>query len=131
MSDRGVLVFAYDGSFEGLMSAVFDAFSIKTLPDDIFPFDDIEPTLLKIHTVETNFEHAKRVEHAIAEKLGRGAENLVRRGFLYDGEGKETAIMRFLWKGFNEGAKAASAIGDPDVNPLLKWQRLFQTSRDF
>ena len=30
MSDRGVLVFAYDGSFEGLMSAVFDAFSIKT-----------------------------------------------------------------------------------------------------
>ena len=115
MSDRGVLVFAYDGSFEGLMSAVFDAFSMKTLPDDIFPFDDIEPTLLKIHTVETNFEHAKRVEHAIAEKLGRGAENLVRRGFLYDGEGKETAIMRFLWKGFNEGAKAASAspIGRP------------------
>ena len=120
MSDRGVLVFAYDGSFEGLMSAVFDAFSIKTLPDDIFPFDDMEPTLLKIHTVETNFEHAKRVEHAIAEKLGKGAGNLVRRGFLYDGEGKETAIMRFLWKGFNEGAKAASAIGDPDVNPLFK-----------
>ena len=96
MSDRGVLVFAYDGSFEGLMSAVFDAFSIKTLPDDIFPFDDIEPTLLKIHTVETDFEHAKRVEHAIAEKLGRGAENLVRRGFLYDGEGKDSADTGFL-----------------------------------
>lgn len=120
MSDRGVLVFSYDGSFEGLMSAVFDAFSLKTLPDDIFPFDDMEPTLLKIHTVETNFEHAKRVEHAVAKKLGKAAANLVRRGFLYGGGGKEAAIMRFLWKGFNEGAKAASAIGDPDVNALFK-----------
>lgn len=120
MSDRGVLVFAYDGSFEGLMSAVFDAFSMKTLPDDIYPFDEMEPTLLKIHTVETDFEHAKRVEQATVKKLGKNAANLVRRGFLYDGGGKETAIMRFLWKGFNEGAKAAAAIGDPDVNPLFK-----------
>lgn len=120
MSDRGVLAFSYDGSFEGLMSAVFDAFSLKTLPDDIFPFDDMEPTLLKIHTVETNFEHAKRVEHAVAKKLGKAAANLVRRGFLYGGSGKEAAIMRFLWKGFNEGAKSASAIGDPDVNTLFK-----------
>ena len=103
MSDRGVLVFAYDGSFEGLMCAVFDAFSMKTLPDDIFPFDDMEPTLLKIHTVETDFEHAKRVEHAIEKTLGKGAASLVRRGFLYDGGGKEAAIMRYLWKGFNEG----------------------------
>ena len=120
MSDRGVLVFAYDGSFEGLMCAVFDAFSMKTLPDDIFPFDDMEPTLLKIHTVETDFEHAKRVEHAIEKTLGKGAASLVRRGFLYDGGGKEAAIMRYLWKGFNEGARAVSAIGDPDVNPLFK-----------
>ncbi len=120
MSDRGVLVFAYDGSFEGLMSAVFDAFSIKAMPTDIFPFDEMEPTLLKIHTVETDSEHAKRVECAVAKKLGKSAANLVRRGFLYDGGGKEMAIMRFLWKGFNEGAKAAAAIGDPDVNPLFK-----------
>lgn len=120
MSDGGVLVFAYDGSFEGLMSAVFDAFFMKTLPDDIFPFDDMEPTLLKIHTVETNFEHAKRVEHAIAKKLGGGAQNLVRRGFLFEGGGKENAIMHYLWKGFNEGANAAKAIADPAVNPLFK-----------
>lgn len=120
MFDRGVLVFSYDGSYEGLLSAVFDAFSMDILPDDIFPFDDMQPTLLKIHTVETSFEHANRVEHGIKTKLGSGAVNLVRRGFLYDGGGKENAIMRFLWKGFHEGAKAVSAIADSDVNPLFK-----------
>lgn len=120
MFDRGVLVFAYDGSFEGLLSAVFDAFSMNVLPNDIFPFDDMQPTLLKIHTVETDLEHAGRVEHGIVKKLGSAAANLVRRGFLYDGDGKENAIMRFLWKGFHEGAKAVSAIADPDVNPLFK-----------
>ena len=30
MSDRGILIFAYDGSFEGFLSTVFDSFSMKT-----------------------------------------------------------------------------------------------------
>ena len=68
MSDRGILIFAYDGSFEGFLSAVFDSFSMKTVPSDIAIFDDTESFLLKIHCVETNFEHAKRVLNGI-EKI--------------------------------------------------------------
>ena len=49
MSDRGVLIFAYDGSFEGFLSLVFDSFSMKTVPADIVIFDDAEPSLLKMH----------------------------------------------------------------------------------
>ena len=39
MPDRGILIFAYDGSFEGFLSAVFDSFSMKTIPADIVIFD--------------------------------------------------------------------------------------------
>ena len=100
MPDRGILIFSYDGSFDGMLSMVFESFVLKTLPSDVYVFGEEEPALLKIHTVETNFEHARRVERATAEKLGGRALNLVKRGFLYDEGGKELAILRFLWKGF-------------------------------
>ena len=120
MSDGGILIFAYDGSFDGFLSAVFDAFVMKTLPADFAVFDDMEPSLLKIHYVETDFEHAKRVQLGIAKKLGGTVLNMVQKAFLFDGEGKENAIMRFIWKGFKEGRSVGSRIGDEDVNRIFK-----------
>ena len=120
MPDRGILIFSYDGSFDGMLSMVFESFVLKTLPSDVYAFGEEEPALLKIHTVETNFEHARRVERATAEKLGGRALNLVKRGFLYDEGGKELAILRFLWKGFHEGKSAVGMIADKDVNPLFR-----------
>ncbi len=120
MSDGGVLVFAYDGSFDGFLSAVFDAFSIKVLPSDVVVFDDMEPSLLKIHYVATSREHAKRVETGIANKLGVGVLNMVQKAFLFDETGKENAIMRFIWKAFREGRNTGSKIGDEEVNRVFK-----------
>ena len=120
MSDRGILIFAYDGSFEGFLSAVFDSFSMKTVPADIVIFDDMEPSLLKIHYVETNPEHAKRVLNGIEQKLGYSVLNMVKKSFLFDGEGKEIAILRFIRKAFAEGMSAGSKIGDEDVNRVYR-----------
>ena len=120
MSDRGILIFAYDGSFEGFLSAVFDSFSMKTIPADIVVFDDMEPSLLKIHYVETNVEHAKRVEIGIAKKLGETVLNMVKRAFLFDEKGKENAILLFIHKAFSEGKTIGSKIGDETVNRVYK-----------
>ncbi|MBR2041896.1 MAG: TIGR03915 family putative DNA repair protein [Oscillospiraceae bacterium] len=120
MSDRGILIFAYDGSFDGFLSGVFDSFAMKILPADFVVFDDMEPSLLKIHYVETNFEHAKRVQKGIAVKLGEGVLNMVEKAFLFDGEGKENAILRFIWKAFKEGRSTGGKIGDEEVNQVFK-----------
>ena len=120
MSDRGILIFAYDGSFEGFLSAVFDSFSMKAVPADIVIFDDMEPSLLKIHYVETNPEHAKRVLNGIEQKLGYSVLNMVKKSFLFDGEVKEAAILRFIRKAFSEGMSAGSKIGDEDVNRVYR-----------
>ena len=120
MSDRGILIFAYDGSFEGFLSAVFDAFSMKDLPADIVIFGDMEPTLLEVHYVETDFEHAKRVQIGIAKKLSGTVLNMVEKAFLFDGEGKENAIMHFIWKAFREGRSTGGKIGDEEVNRVFK-----------
>ncbi|MBQ7873699.1 MAG: TIGR03915 family putative DNA repair protein [Oscillospiraceae bacterium] len=120
MSDGGILIFAYDGSFEGFLSAVFDAFLMKALPADIVVFGDMEPTLLKVHYVETDFEHARRVQIGIAKKLGGTVLNMVEKAFLFDGEGKENAIMHFIWKAFREGRSTGGKIGDEEVNRVFK-----------
>lgn len=120
MSDRGILIFAYDGSFEGFLSAVFDAFAMKTLPADTVVFGDMEPTLLKVHYVETDLEHAKRVQIGIAKKLGGTVLNMVEKAFLFDGEGKENAIMHFIWKAFHEGRSIGGKIADEEVNRVFK-----------
>lgn len=120
MPDRGILIFAYDGSFEGFLSAVFDSFSMKTIPADIVVFDDMEPSLLKIHYVETNVEHARRVEIGIAKKLGGTVLNMVKRAFLFDEKGKENAILLFIHKAFSEGKTIGSKIGDETVNRVYK-----------
>lgn len=120
MPDGGILIFAYDGSFDGFLSAVFDSFSMKVLPADVVVFDDMEPSLLKIHYVATDNEHAKRVETGIAKKLGGTVLNMVQKAFLFDGEGKENAILRFIWKAFKEGRSTGNKIGDEDVNRVFK-----------
>lgn len=120
MSYGGILIFAYDGSYEGFLCSVFDSFSMKAIPSDIVVFDDMEPSLLRIHYVETDFEHAKRVEAGIIRKTGKTVLNMVKRAFLFDGEGKENAILRFIHRAFDEGTSIGSRIGDEDVSRVYK-----------
>ncbi|MBR5310738.1 MAG: TIGR03915 family putative DNA repair protein [Oscillospiraceae bacterium] len=120
MSYGGILIFAYDGSYEGFLSTVFDAFLMKTLPADIVIFDDAEPSLMKMHYIETNFEHAKRVRLGIEKKLSTKTLCMVEKAFLFDGEGKENAIMHFLWKAFKEGPSTGGKIGSEEVNRVFK-----------
>ena len=120
MSDRGILIFSYDGTFEGFLSAVFDSFAMKVIPSDIVINDDLEPSLLKIHYIETDSEHAKRVETGIREKLGETVLNMVKRAYLFDGEGKEISILLFIKKAFAEGRAIGSRIGEETVNKVYK-----------
>lgn len=120
MSDRGILIFSYDGTFEGFLSTVFDSFAMKVIPSDIVINDDLEPSLLKIHYIETDSEHAKRVETGIREKLGETVLNMVKRAYLFDGEGKELSILLFIKKAFAEGRAIGSRIGEETVNKVYK-----------
>ncbi len=120
MSDGRVLIFAYDGSFEGFLSLVFDSFLMKTIPTEITVFDESEPSLFDIHSVETNLEHARRVKVGIENKLGNSVLNMVEKAFLFDGNQKELSILVFIHKAFSEGKSLINKIGDECVNRVYK-----------
>lgn len=120
MSDGRVLIFAYDGSFEGFLSLVFDSFSMKTIPAEITVFDESEPSLFDIHSVETNLERARRVKFGIENKLGKSVLNMVEKAFLFDGNQKELSILMFIHKAFSEGKSLGNKLGDECVNRVYK-----------
>lgn len=120
MSDGGVLIFSYDGSFDGMLSMIYRSFELKEIPAEVFVFGEEEPTLFKVIAVETDARRARVTEREIKKRLGERGLDFVKRGFLYDGGGKEIAILRFVHKCFKEGAWAMKLIANPEISRLFK-----------
>ena len=62
--------FVYDKSFDGLLTAVFDAYFRKTFPDDLLSEGDALPLFYdELHTVVTDEEKAGRVWRGLQKKV--------------------------------------------------------------
>ena len=65
-----MIVFFYDATFEGLLSAVFDAYTGGVFPDALLPQGDITPlTAVPPHTVITRDDKVERVFRGLEKKL--------------------------------------------------------------
>lgn len=71
-----MLAYRYDGSFEGLLSAVFDAYSTKRFPELVLEEGSIAPlTVTETHLAVTRQDKADRVYAGLERRLsptGRG-----------------------------------------------------------
>lgn len=57
-----MIIFQYDKTFEGLLTAVFEAYRLKKFPDSIIKEGDTLPLFYdEIYTVITDDEKAERV----------------------------------------------------------------------
>lgn len=115
MSDRTAIVYSYDGSFDGLLCCVFESYDRREIPTDIRPEDALQPTLFPARFIPTDPEKAERVAVSIPKKLSAAGMELISTAFLFGGEGKEIAILRFLRIGFRYGADALDMMRNADV----------------
>lgn len=67
MSARSDVTYVYDGSFEGLLTAVFESFENRELPCSIVAEDELVPTLFACKTVDTDPQ--RRTESAAGSKM--------------------------------------------------------------
>ncbi len=120
MSDRADLVYAYDGSFEGLMCCIFESYAKKEIPSVIRP-PDIQQTLFDTAKwIETDEHKADRVYNSIPLKISSQAQELVKLGFLTCVPNKELLIYRFLRLGYKYGGKVMTMLTDDTVYSLQK-----------
>ena len=67
-----MIIFLYDKTFEGLLTAVFEAYRLKKFPDSIIKEEDTLPLFYdETYTVITDDEKAERVWKSLGKKLSK------------------------------------------------------------
>lgn len=120
MPDRTDLTYAYDGSFEGLMSCVFASYERKEIPGMIRPPGNQQTLFDTAEWIETDVHKADRVYNSIPFKISHQAQELVKLGFLSCAPNKEMLIFHFLRLGFKHGGKVMTMLTDDIVCSLQK-----------
>jgi probable DNA metabolism protein len=98
--------YIFDGSFEGLLTCIYEAYYNKVKPEEIVPYWQFEATLLTepIH-ITTDFEKSTKVYTAIKCKISREALNLIYHVFLSEIPGCCSLIYDYVKLGFKLGGE--------------------------
>lgn len=117
-------IFIYDKSFEGLLSVVFDAFTLKTFPRELYGLDDILPlTASKIHQVTITPEKHRRVFTALQKKLSPFALRSLLYAWLSEQPSSDLALYRYICKVLKSTKSIESDLADPHIWEISNLQR--------
>jgi probable DNA metabolism protein len=117
-------VFFYDRTFEGLLTAVFDAYSRKTFPDRLLKTGETAPLFTgETHVSVTDEDHAGRVWTALQRKLPREACNMLMHVWLSEQDGSDELLFRYIRKTFDAPQSVSLNFGDADVLEVQKIAR--------
>jgi probable DNA metabolism protein len=104
VSGKPQITFVYDGSFEGLLTSVFEAYAWKTTPDSVKSKRNFQQSLFeKIMVVATDRQKAERVWHRLGELLGPRERKDLYHAFLSEMEGVELLVHQYVRKAVEKG----------------------------
>ena len=109
-------LFFYDKTFDGLLTAVFDAYSRRTFPDRLLRVG--EPASLftdETYTVVTDPTRAERVRRGLMRKLPTEATTMILRAWLSEQPAVDELLFRYIRKTFDSPESIALNFADPDV----------------
>ncbi len=118
MSEKQMVVYIYDGTFEGFLCCVYNFYYNRLKPADIVSRENYNPTFYENVIIDTDYEQAYKVRFAIEEKIGRANLDFLCECFLTCLENKEMYMLRYIVKGFKVGDKINGYVTDSDVSAL-------------
>lgn len=119
---REMTCYIYDGTFEGLLTAIYEAFSRREKPGRIASVRGLQQSFLEQYvSIDTDLEKAKMVYHSISSKISPEALDNVYRVYLADKEENNAGIIyEYLKLGWKLGAKVDSYLADDRVLKVHK-----------
>ncbi len=109
-------VYVFDGTMDGLLSAVFDAFFLKEKPERLLTGGDVLPLFSeRIYEVHTDSEKARRVWTGLEGKLPREALRMISTSQLSELPELWQPLFMLVCKVFRQGDKVVKNFADPDV----------------
>ena len=104
-------IYIYDGTFEGLLTIVFDSFIKKVIPLGIVSKEDVEPNFLNSFLeFSTNYEKSARIFNGIVKNISYDTLYNCYYAFLSDVKNKEINILKYLLNGFVIGPKIETML---------------------
>lgn len=99
-----MIVYIYDGTFDGLLTSIYHAFYAKEKPDEIIREEFFQENFLaqKLY-IQTDSELSKRVYGAIEEKISPYSLRRIYYCFLSEEAKSEILILKYLQIGFKFG----------------------------
>ena len=119
-------VYIYDKTFDGLLTAVFDAYFRKTFPDALLSEGDALPLFCdELHTVVTDEEKAGRVWRGLQKKVSSSALGCLTQSWLSELPEIGILIFRYIRKAIDAPRSIETNFGDPDVLQLAQiWKKV-------
>lgn len=119
-------IFRYDQTFEGLLTAVFDAYFRKTFPDRLLSEGEPLPLFYdEQFTVVTDSEKAARVWRGLQKKLSASALACIAQSWLSELPEVGMLLFRYIRKAIDAPISIEVNFADPDVLELAKiWKRV-------
>ncbi len=115
-----LVAYTFDGTTEGLLTAVFMAYARHEDPQDIAREDTLQPRLgQSVIAVETKPELAQRVRVGIQKRGGRYAWELVLHASLVDDADAPTTVYRFVRLVMGRSAAANAMLAHELTNPVV------------
>ena len=124
MFDRKPITYLYDGSFDGLLTIVFDCYMQKFIPSSIISEMNYLPNLLdEIQLISTDEVKAKRIWNGIHHSISYTALYDCYYAFLSCQKGKEMAILKYLLHGFHVGSCISNQLSIDYVLEVSKLRK--------
>jgi len=114
--------FIYDGSFEGLLTCVFEAYRRKFDPRMVAEDKYQEELFEKVIPIQTNQDFSQRVADKL-QAIDRLIFPTVQHCYLADDPDKEQIIFNYIKKALKHGKTVNWRYSDPDVASALECVR--------
>ena len=119
-----MLVYCYDGTFEGLLTAIFEAYDRHEHPERICEMQGMQMGLMDEQTIiETDTEKAGRVQAGIINKMGQSGYETVYTAYLTPHPERSTVIYQYVRMGLKLGAALEERFDDPLVMKMVHYNR--------
>lgn len=119
-----MLIYVYDGSFEGILTSVFEAFSRKETPDAILPEDGLQQDLFASYSfIQTDPAKSDRVYTSIWKNISEDALKNIYHVFLSEDPDAATLVYRYLKLGWKMGSSVDMFLSDDTVFKIMDINR--------
>ncbi|MBQ2817020.1 MAG: TIGR03915 family putative DNA repair protein [Clostridia bacterium] len=120
MLNRSDVTYIYDGTFNGLLTCIFESFEKHETPFNIAPADSPVGFLISPKEIKTDEIKAQRVVKGIISHMGGRGMEMVEDGYYTCLPDKELVILDFVKMGMRLGECVCDMLAVPIVSTLQK-----------